>query len=77
MFNFFAIPFIVLALLSRSLPVETQIRGHYSGRALLPPPHYGTCFHFYQLSREEFSIFLHFSTRVEPIPGTRYLPDVT
>ena len=31
---FFSVPFIILTLLSRSLPVVTQIRGHIAG----PPP---------------------------------------
>ena len=41
----FFIPFFnTLALLSRSLPVVTQIRGHIAGPP--PPPDYGTCLHF-------------------------------
>ena len=47
---FFFIPFITLALLSRSLPAVTQIRGHIAGLSP-PPPQYGTCLHF--LSRKK------------------------
>ena len=47
------IPFIILALLSRSLPVVTQIRGRIVG----PPPPSPLRFVPSFLSREEFSIF--------------------
>ena len=46
-FFFFLIPFVILALLSLSLPVVSQIRGHLAG----PPPWYVPSF----LSRERFS----------------------
>ena len=41
-------------LLSRSLPVVTQTRGNEAGH-LLPPPHYGTCHHFYRDNNSAFS----------------------
>ena len=64
---FFFIPFIILELLSRSLPVVTQIRDQ---GPLLPPPHYGTCLQF--LSREEFCISsLGDSLRIVPIHAAR------
>ena len=47
------IPFIILALISRSLPVATQIRGHIAGPNPPSPLWYMPSF----LSREEFSIF--------------------
>ena len=50
---FFFIPFIILALLSRSLPVVSQIRGHIAGPPPLSPLRYVPSF----LSREEVSIF--------------------
>ena len=49
----FLIPFITLAVLSPSLPVVTQIRGHIAAPPPHPPPpRYVPSF----LSREEFSI---------------------
>ena len=54
---FFCVPFIILALmLSPSLPVVTQIRGHiYSGPCPPSPPHYDcTCLQFY---RENISAY--------------------
>ena len=51
-FVFFFIPFIILALLSPSLAVASQIRDHISGP---PPPHYGTCLLFYREKTSAFS----------------------
>ena len=53
LFFFVFIPFNILALLSRSLPVVAQIRGDIADPPP-PSPHYGTCLHF--LSRERFSV---------------------
>ena len=50
--SFFSIPFISLALLSRSLPAVTQIRGHIAGPRPPSPRRYAPSF----LSREVFSI---------------------
>ena len=50
---FFPIPLIILAPLSRSLPVVTQIRGHIAGPPPPSPLRHVPSF----LSREEFSIF--------------------
>ena len=50
---FFPIPFIILALLSPSLPVVTQIRGHIAGPPPPSPLRYVPSF----LSREEFIVF--------------------
>ena len=58
----FCIPFVVLALLSLSLPVVAQIRGHIAGPST--PPHYGTCLHFCCEKTSAF-FFLPSSTRVE------------
>ena len=59
---FFFIPFAILALLSRSLPVVTLTRGHLAG----PTPPFPLRDMPSLLSREEFSIFfLSLSTRVE------------
>ena len=57
----FFIPFVILALLSPSLPVPTQIRGHIAGPPPPSPLRYVPSF----LSREECSMFLPSSTRVE------------
>ena len=51
-FFFFFHPFIIIALLSRSLPVVAQIRGHIAGP---PPP--SPLIRAFILSGEEFSIF--------------------
>ena len=54
-FFFFLVPFIILALLSRSLPVGTQARGHTAGASPSPTP---TTVRALFLSREpEFNIF--------------------
>ena len=52
-FCFFFIPFVVLALLSRSLTVIIPIRGHIAGPPPASPLRYVPSF----LSREEISIF--------------------
>ena len=47
-FFLLSIPFIVLALLSRFLPIVPQTRDQHTKRALLPPPHFshGMCLEF-------------------------------
>ena len=52
---FFFIPFIMLALLSRSLPVVTQIRGHIAGPPPPSPLPYYTCLHIYREKNSAFS----------------------
>ena len=47
---FFIIQFINVALLSRSLPVVTQIKGD-----LLSPPHFDICLAFYREKKSAFS----------------------
>ena len=59
---FFFIPFIILALLSRSLPVVTQIRGHIPGPPPPSPLRYNNAFVF--IARRILH-FLPSSTRVE------------
>ena len=61
-FIFFFIPFIILALLSRSLPVVAPIRGHIVGPPLPSPPRYNNAFIF--IARR-IQYFLPSSTRVD------------
>ena len=56
------IPFIILALLSYSLPVVTQIRGHIAGPS--PPSPLRTVRSFIFIARK-IQHFLPWSTRVE------------
>ena len=62
------IPFIILGFLSRSLSVVTQIRGHIAG-SFLPPPHHGTCLHFYRENNSAFSYLI--DSRLELFLPTR------
>ena len=52
------IPFIILALLSRSLSVVTQNPGSHSGRSS-SPPHYGSCLDFDRGNNQAFSSLDH------------------
>ena len=61
-FFFFFIPFIFLVLLSRSLPVVAQTRGHIAGPPLASPLRYNNALIF--IARR-IQHFLPSSTRVE------------
>ena len=76
------IPFVILVLLSRSLPVVSQIRGHIAG-PLLSPPYYGTCLHFIatiiqhflpSLTRVELKLLQKFNypVTIDPLGAQQY-----